>query len=54
MPILTLAGCVTLGPYLKQREANVQNPFESRPSQALLRRLYERDEVRPSDASKEA
>jgi starvation-inducible outer membrane lipoprotein len=51
VPILTLAGCVTPGPWLKQREANVQNPFQSLPTQAPL---AERREARPSDASKEA
>jgi hypothetical protein len=54
VPILTLAGCVTPGPWLKQREANVQNPFQSLPTQAPLKRLAERREARPSDASKEA
>jgi hypothetical protein len=35
--ILTLAGCVTVGPCFKQLEASVQNPwFESLPSQAPL------------------
>jgi hypothetical protein len=53
--ILTLAGCVTVGPCFNWQEASVENLwFESLPTQAPLKRLAERREARPSDASKEA
>jgi len=49
-----VAFILTLAPCLKQLEASVLNPwFESLPSQALLQRLGEHQEARPTDALKE-